>query len=99
MFTFIYFGMGFSYLVDTEASVATFKVQFNFPLYVDIVYCYKENIEEKRMPKVIFIPFMAIPEGGVRFPLDPILLRTLSFYSICPNQGLPNFYRVVSCAS
>ena len=52
-------------------------------------------MEDKRMPKVIFIPFMAIPEGGVRFPLDPFLLRTFNFYGICPNQ-VRNFYRVVT---
>ena len=63
------------------------------------MYCPEDNIEDERMSKVIFIPFMAVPKGGVRFPLDPFLLRTLSFYSICPNQGLPNFYRMVSCVS
>ena len=37
--------------------------------------------------------------GGVRFPVDPLLLRTLSFYDLCPDQLLPNFYRVVSYVS
>ena len=40
---------------------------------------------------------MSILEGGVRFPIDPLLLKTLSFYGLSPNQCLPNFYRVVNC--
>ena len=39
---------------------------------------------------------MSILEGGVRFPIDPLLLRTLSFYGLSPDQCLPNFYRVVN---
>ena len=39
---------------------------------------------------------MFIFEGGVRFLVDHLLLRTLSFYQLRPNQCLPNFYRVVS---
>ena len=42
---------------------------------------------------------MAILEGGVRFPMDLLLLNTLRFYGLCPNQLPPNFYRVVSCVS
>ena len=40
---------------------------------------------------------MSILEGGVRFPVDPLLLRTLSFYELSPDQCLPNFYRIVNC--
>lgn len=31
--------------------------------------------------------------------MDPLLLRTFSFYGLCPNQLPPNFYRVASCVS
>lgn len=91
--------MGFSHLVNTQVAVTTFKAWFDIPRKVDIKYCPEENIEDQRLPRVIFILLVAVLEGGVRFPLDPFLLRTLSFYEICPNQGLPNFYRVVSCVS
>ena len=40
---------------------------------------------------------MAILEGGVRFPVSPLLLNTLRFYGLSPEQLPPNFYRVVSC--
>ena len=42
---------------------------------------------------------MAILEGKVRFPVDPLLVNTLSYYGLCPDQLSPNFYRVVSCVS
>ena len=42
---------------------------------------------------------MAILEGRVRFPMDPLLVNTLRYYGLCPDQLLPNFYRVVSCVS
>ena len=47
----------------------------------------------------IDIPLMAILEGGVRFLMDLLLLSTLRFYDLCPDQLPPNFYQVVSCVS
>ena len=42
---------------------------------------------------------MSILEGGVRFPIDPLLLNTLRYYGLSPDQLPPNFYRVVSYVS
>ena len=42
---------------------------------------------------------MAILEGGVRFPVDPLILSTLTFYDLCPDQLPPNFYCVISCVN
>ena len=42
---------------------------------------------------------MANLEGGVKFPVDPLILSTLRFYGLCPNQLPPNFYWVVSCVN
>ena len=39
---------------------------------------------------------MAVLEGGVRFPLDAFMLKTLNFYKLSLDQCLPNFYKVVS---
>ena len=44
---------------------------------------------------MIFIPLMTILKGRVWFPLDSLLLGTLKFYGLNPNQCLPNFDRVV----
>ena len=42
---------------------------------------------------------MSILEGGVRFPIDPLLLNTLRYYGLSADQLPLNFYRVVSCVS
>ena len=55
------------------------------------------TVTSQRLLHVVFFPLMSTLEGGVRFPVDPLLLRTLSFYGFNPNQCLPNFYRVVNC--
>ena len=42
---------------------------------------------------------MVILEGGVRFPIVSLIIGTLRFYSLCPDQLPPNFYRVMSYVS
>ena len=42
---------------------------------------------------------MAVLKGGIRFPVDPLVIGTLRFYDLCPDQLPPNFYRMVSCVS
>ena len=46
-----------------------------------------------------FFPLMAVLEDRVRFPVDPLMVSTLRYYGLCPDQLPPNFYRVVSCVS
>ncbi|KAI8542915.1 hypothetical protein RHMOL_Rhmol08G0176900 [Rhododendron molle] len=41
------------------------------------------------------IPIVAIVEGGVRFPLDPLLHRVLNWYRLTPMQVSTNFFRLV----
>ena len=91
--------MGFSHLLNTEASLANFSAIYDIPRDVEVAYCPEDDIALQWRPHVAFFPLMAILEGGVRFPMDYLILRTLRFYSLCPNQLLPNFYRVVSCIS
>ena len=88
--------MGFAHLLGSYAAVAAFKTRFNIPQDVDIEFCPKENIENDRHARVIFFPLLAIIEGSVRILVDPLLLRTLSFYGLGPDQCLLNFYKVVN---
>ena len=90
--------MGYSYLLETPAALATFRQKFNVPNDVEVTY-YHERIALHRGHGTAFFPLMAILEGGVRFPVDPLLTDTLRYYGLCPDQLPPNFYRVVSCAS
>ena len=88
--------MGFSYFLKTSEDVESFKVRFNVPCDINISYCHEGEIQDQKLPHIVFFPFMSILEGGVRFPIDPLLLKTLSFYGLNPDQCLPNFYRDVN---
>ena len=90
--------MGFSHLLDIEATLASFRVRFAIPNDVDVSYCHEDNIALEQCLHVVFFPLMCILEGGVRFLVDLLLLRTLRFYGLCPDQLPPNFYQVVSSA-
>ena len=93
--------IGYSHLLSTKASLANFRAMYDIPRYVDIGYCHEGDItlQWRSGSNVVFFPLMAILEGGVRFPMDPLILSTLRFYGLCPNQFPPNFYQVVSCVS
>lgn len=88
--------MGFVGLLSSQAAIEAFKARFHILKDVLIKYCPQGDIESKREPRVIFIPLMALLEGGggVRFPLDPLLLSTLRFYDLSPDQCHPIFYWV-----
>ena len=68
---------------------------------MDVAYCHEGNIvlHHRSGSNTTFFPLMAILKGGVRFPVDPILLSTLRFYGLWPDQLPPNFYRVESFIS
>ena len=93
--------MGYSHLLASEASLTNFKAVYDVPGDIDIAYCYKGDItlQKRSNPNVVFFSLMAILERGVRFPVDPLILITLRFYGLCPNQLPSNFYRVISCVN
>ena len=91
--------MGYSHILDIEATLPSFREAYNIPEDVDITYYHEGDIALQRHPHVAFFPLMAILEGRVRFPVDSLILNTLRFYGLCPDQLPPNFYQVVSCIS
>ena len=88
--------MGFAYLLRTPATSIVFRVRFNIPQDVEVEFCPEGNIENDRLLRVVFFPLMLILEGGVRFLVNLILLKTLSFYGLSSDQCFLNFYRVVN---
>ena len=93
--------MGYSHLLSSEASLATFRAAYGVPEDVDIAYCHQGDIEIQRRcgTNTIFFLLMSILEGGIRFPVDPLVIGTLRFYGLYLDQLPPNFFRVVSCVS
>ena len=57
--------MGFAHLVNIDTAVETFKARYNIPQDVHIKYCLEGDIEDKRVPRVIFIPLMAVTRYGL----------------------------------
>ena len=77
--------MGFAFLLDTAASLATFRQKFDIPDDVEVAYYHKSEIALHKGHGTAFFPLMAILEGGVRFPVDPLLVNTLRYYGLCPD--------------
>ena len=69
--------------------MVSFRASYNIPEDVDIAYCHEGDIDIQRRRGVntIFFPLMAILEGGVRFPVNPLIVSTLRFYVLCPTNS------------
>ena len=91
--------MGFAYLLNAKAPLAAFRQNFSVPDDVKMAYCHESEIALHRGAGMAFFPLMSILEGGVRFPIDPLLLNTHRYYGLSLDQLPPNFYRIVSCVS
>ena len=91
--------MGYSFLLDTPASLAIFRQKFDIPGDVEVAYSHESEIALHSGQGTAFFPLMAVLEGGVRFFVDPFVVTTLRYYGLCLDQLPPNFYRVVSCVS
>ena len=83
--------MGYSYLLDTPASLAIFRQNFDIPNDVEVAYCHESKIALHWGHGTAFFPLMAILEGGVRFPVDPLLVNTLRYYGLCPRPTPTQF--------
>ena len=75
--------MRFARLLDTEVALANFRARLAVPNDVVISYYHEDNIALEWHPHVVFVPLMAILKRGVKFLVDPLILRTLWFYSLC----------------
>ena len=91
--------MGYSFLLDTPGSLAIFRQKFDIPDDVEVAYCHESEIALHKGQSTAFFPLMAVLEGGVRFPVDPLMVSTLRYNGLYPDQLPPNFYRVVSYVS
>ena len=86
--------MDYAHLLAFDASLATFRAAYGILGDVDIAYCHQGDIEIQRLhgSNTVFFPLMSILEGGIRFPVDPLVIGTLRFYGLCPDQLPPNFF-------
>jgi hypothetical protein len=80
--------------VNTPEAMAQFRHHYGFPDDVYLEYKFWEDALPKE-PGDLILPLVAIIEGGVRFPMDPLLTSFLDYFNLSPLQINPNIFRIV----
>uniref|UniRef100_A0A2N9HL39 Uncharacterized protein n=1 Tax=Fagus sylvatica TaxID=28930 RepID=A0A2N9HL39_FAGSY len=81
--------------VNTPEAMEKFRRHYGVPDDVYLEYRFWEDAITGE-PGDLIIPVVAIIEGGVRFPMDPLLADFLDYFRISPTQISPNIFRIVN---
>uniref|UniRef100_A0A2N9I7T1 Uncharacterized protein n=1 Tax=Fagus sylvatica TaxID=28930 RepID=A0A2N9I7T1_FAGSY len=87
------FGKLAKYL-NTPEAMARFRHHYGVPDDVYLEYRYWEDTLPGE-PGDLILPVVIVIEGGVRFPLDPLLTNFLDYFNLSPTQINPNVFRIV----
>ena len=80
--------------VNTPENMALFRRLYQIPDDVGLRYVYWSDALPPSSRELL-IPVVAVVEGGVRFPIDPLLADFLNYFSLSPTQVNPNIFRIV----
>uniref|UniRef100_A0A2N9H2X5 Uncharacterized protein n=1 Tax=Fagus sylvatica TaxID=28930 RepID=A0A2N9H2X5_FAGSY len=80
--------------VNTPENMALFCRLYRVPDDVGLRYVHWSDALPPSSGELL-IPVVAVVEGGVRFPIDPLLADFLSYFSLSPTQVNPNIFRIV----
>uniref|UniRef100_A0A2N9GR11 Uncharacterized protein n=1 Tax=Fagus sylvatica TaxID=28930 RepID=A0A2N9GR11_FAGSY len=80
--------------VNTPQAMAVFRRHYGVPDDVYLEYRFWEDALTGE-PGDLILPLVAIIEGGVRFPIDPLLADFLDYFRLSPSQISPNIFRIV----
>ena len=87
----------FKYLVDSHASMESFRAKYHMPPGVGLEYCPPDCILTDRRVGEVVIPMIAFIEGGMTLPMGRITMDYLLNHRLCPHQCAPNMFRVLGC--
>ena len=80
--------------VNTPKAMTVFRPHYGILDGVKLEYRYWEDALPKQS-KDLVIPVVAIIEGNVRFPMDPLLVDFLNYFNLSPSQVSLNMFRIV----
>uniref|UniRef100_A0A2N9FWJ5 Uncharacterized protein n=1 Tax=Fagus sylvatica TaxID=28930 RepID=A0A2N9FWJ5_FAGSY len=81
-------------LVNSEESMVRFRELYCVPPSIRLAYCHTDNIPVINKDEIL-LPIMAVVEGGVRFPLHPLLINFLQTVNASPSQVSVNLFRII----
>ena len=80
--------------VNTPEAMAMFRHLYEIPNNVGLRYVHWSDALPPSAGELL-IPVVAVVEGGVRFPMDPLLVDFLNYFSLSPIQVNPNIFKIV----
>ncbi|GMP97923.1 hypothetical protein CsSME_00046002 [Camellia sinensis var. sinensis] len=76
--------------------ISGFRRHFSIPDDVRLLLVTNGTLDMERVDETtIVFPLLSITEGGVHFPLHPLLRAMLCHWGLIPSQSNVNFFRIV----
>ena len=85
----------FKHLVDSPASIKSFKAKYHIPQGVALWYCAPDWIVTNRKEGEVVIPMITFIEGGMMLPMGRVTRDYLINHRLCPHQCTSNLFRVL----
>ena len=80
--------------VNMPEAMAVFRRLYEIPNNVGLRYVHWSDALPPSSGELL-IPVVAVVEGGVHFPIDPLLADFLNYFSLSPTQVNPNIFKIV----
>ena len=88
---------GFFCFLEGEHAITAFRTQYRIPANIEVWLDNPEDPSDGLVVNDGWMPFwlVTVVEGGVRFPLHPLLRDCLWQWRLCPCQLMPNGFKII----